>query len=205
MKMKRAETERHFGVVQSAIKELDPEALCECMGSYRRGRPECGDIDIIITKPHTSLSDLRTLLLRTVIKLFQADFLKCALSGPDPREFKNDLALLLTEFSDISKWYGASALEDIKIWRRIDFLIVPESELGASLLYFTGNQLFNRSMRLLAQKKGYSLNQHGLFKNVVRVNRLKTTGGTLVEGRSERKIFKALGLPYREPSERNVI
>lgn len=205
LRMKRAETERHFAVVQEVVAGLDQKAECECMGSYRRGRPECGDIDILITKPDTSLAELRNLLLRAVMKLFQADFLKCALSGPDPREYNYNVSALTQEFADISKWYGASALEDIKIWRRIDFLIVPDTELGASLLYFTGNQLFNRSMRLLALKKGYSLSQHGLFKGVVRVGRTKTTNGTLVEGRSERKIFEALGLPYREPSERNVI
>jgi DNA polymerase/3'-5' exonuclease PolX len=39
---------------------------------------------------------------------------------------------------------------------------------GATKLYFTGNDHFNRSMRLLASRKGMSLSQHGLFENVAR-------------------------------------
>jgi len=41
--------------------------------------------------------------------------------------------------------------------------------MGVALLYFTGNDIFNRSMRLLTSKKGMRLNQHTLFKDVMRV------------------------------------
>lgn len=211
-KMARSETQRHFERVQQAVKEMDPEAECICMGSYRRGNPECGDIDIILTKRNVDLKHLRNLLLGLVVKLFKEDFLKCALAGPDPREYGYDIQRMQSEFVEhfhnidgISKWYGASLLEDVGIWRRIDFLIVPQQELGAALLYFTGNALFNRSIRLLANQKGYTLNQHGLFKNAIRLNRFKTTGGQLIEAQDERKIFEILGVPYREPNERSIM
>ena len=45
--------------------------------------------------------------------------------------------------------------------RRIDILGVPFPELGAALIYFTGNDIFNRSLRLKARHMGYSLNQRG--------------------------------------------
>jgi DNA polymerase IV len=80
---------------------------------------------------------------------------------------------------------------------------VPEEEMGAALLYFTGNDIFNRSMRLLASKKGMRLNQRGLYRDVIRDrNRQKINEGTLVEGRDEKKIFDVLGVPWREPTER---
>lgn len=232
----RAETRRHFETVQAEVSKLDPAAECICMGSYRRGRPENGDIDIIITKSAegTGIEELRRLLLRAVVVLFRMGFLRCALAGPDPRHYDWDISRMEQEYNypsnrpsaagsrksrsasssssaakthlqPITKWYGASVLEDVGIYRRIDFLIVPPAELGASLLYFTGNDLFNRSIRLLAQKKGYRLNQHGLFKNVVRVNRFKTTQGELVEGADERRIFEILGVPWREPKDRSVM
>lgn len=222
-KIPREETKRHFETVKEALRDLDPDAECICMGSYRRGRQECGDIDIIITKQHSPgpdangaiMKELRHLLLQLIVVLFKQGFLKCALAGPDPRDYQNDLDLMESSYLNstpqfgfgegLSKWYGASLLEDVGIWRRIDFLLVPPDELGAALLYFTGNGLFNRTIRLLAHKKGYRLNQHGLYSNVIRVNRRKTTSGHLVEGRSERKIFEILGVPYREPSKRDVI
>ncbi|KAJ6145089.1 DNA polymerase POL4 [Penicillium chermesinum] len=99
---------------------------------------------------------------------------------------------------DGSKWHGASSLPGSKVWRRIDLLFVPGEEIGAALLYFTGNDIFNRSMRLLARKKGLCLNQRGLFANVL----MKTNPGRLLEGRDEKRIFALLGVPWRPPEHR---
>ena len=54
-------------------------------------------------------------------------------------------------------------------------------------------------MRLLASKKGYKLNQRGLFKDVLRgPGRVKVTDGTLVEGASEEVyIFSLFSLILR--------
>jgi DNA polymerase IV (family X) len=108
-----------------------------------------------------------------------------------------------------SKWHGCCVLpkeaggRDPLVWRRIDFLLVPETEYGAALIYFTGNEMFNRSMRLLAAKKGMRLNQRGLYKEVMRKKgSVKVTGGELVEGRDEKRIFEILGVKWREPWER---
>jgi DNA polymerase lambda/DNA polymerase IV len=113
-----------------------------------------------------------------------------------------------------SKWHGCCVLPRIPggpndddgyrpVWRRIDLLLVPETEYGAALIYFTGNDIFNRSMRLLASKKGMRLNQRGLYKDVMRgPGRVKVTEGELVEGRSEKRIFEILGVKWREPWER---
>lgn len=79
----------------------------------------------------------------------------------------------------------------------------PETEYGAALIYFTGNDIFNRSIRLLASKRQMRLNQRGFYKNVIRRgNREKLTQGQLVEGRSEKKIFEILRVQWREPHER---
>ena len=88
---------------------------------------------------------------------------------------------------------------------------MPEEERGAAMIYFTGNDIFNRSIRLLARKKGYRLNQRGLWRDVIREGWApdrggkgggKGTRGMLVEGRNERRIFEKLGVPWREPGER---
>lgn len=77
--------------------------------------------------------------------------------------------------------------------------MVPCDERGAALLYFTGNDIFNRSMRLLASKKGYGLNQRGLFKDVMRgPRREKLTEGTKVEGRDEKVSSHPVPVPKNE-------
>lgn len=59
--------------------------------------------------------------------------------------------------------------------------------MGTDYEWQTGNDIFNRSMRLYASSKGYRLNQRGIYKDVMRGrNREKITEGTLVESESEK-------------------
>lgn len=66
------------------------------------------------------------------------------------------------------------------LMRRIDILGVPIEEMPAALIYFTGNDIFNRSLRLKARHMGYSLNQRYLSDGVTRMkDGTKTNAGTL--------------------------
>lgn len=188
------EVEMHGKIVRDEIAKIDSEIQVTIGGSYRRGAASSGDIDFIITKPDTPLDTLRTIMMTTVIPWLQSQkYLRVTLAG--------------TSKDDGSKWHGAACLpgrSSPKIMRRVDFLYVPWDEMGAALIYFTGNDIFNRSIRLLAGKKKYRLNQHGLWEDVMRgPGRVRVTQGKLVEARSERKIFEILKVPYRPPEHRN--
>lgn len=67
-----------------------------------------------------------------------------------------------------------------------------------------GDDIFNRSMRLLARHKGMSLNQRGLWTGISRdpKSNTKATEGTLIASRTEEEIFAALGVPWQLPHER---
>ena len=201
----RAEVTRHAGIVRSALYSVDPDLELIMGGSYRRGAASCGDIDCIVTHATQPLDAIRALVVDELVpRLFAQGYLKAKLAASLSR-------------TGGSKWHGASSLpareeiiggkeavvEGEKPWRRIDFLLVAPESRGAALIYFTGNDVFNRSIRLLASKKGMRLNQYGLFRDVMRgPGRAKVTEGTLVEGRDERRIFEVLGVPWREPEER---
>lgn len=190
----RHEVELHGKIVRDEIAKVDPGIQITIGGSYRRGAASSGDIDFIITKPDTPLSTLRTIMMATVIPWLQIQkYLRVTLAG--------------TSADDGSKWHGAARLPGRahpKTMRRVDFLYVPWDEMGAALIYFTGNDIFNRSIRLLASKKKYRLNQHGLWEDVMRgPGRVRVTQGKLVEARSERRIFEILKVPYRPPEHRN--
>ncbi|MEM4282369.1 MAG: DNA polymerase/3'-5' exonuclease PolX [Candidatus Woesearchaeota archaeon] len=73
-----------------------------------------------------------------------------------------------------------------------DVRVLEESSFGAALQYFTGSVEHNVRLRQIAIKKGYKLNEYGLFKR----------SGEYVAGRTEAEVYKALGLPYIEPELR---
>jgi DNA polymerase IV len=184
-------------IVQDMAATIDPEVEIIIGGSYRRGAATSGDIDCLITKPNTTSSnDLLRFLHTLVTNLTTSSFLVAALAVPGSRSESG------------SKWHGACVLpktasDSPQIWRRIDFLLVPATEFGAALIYFTGNDIFNRSLRLLASTKKMRLNQRGLYKDVMTgPGRVKLTEGTLVEGADEKRIFEILGVPWREPEHR---
>lgn len=192
----RAEVEQHGDIVRRTIRKIDSAFEVIVGGSYRRGAETSGDIDCIITRPNTDIAHIRQVVLDQLVpKLFAKNFLVAELAA--------------TSRDDGSKWHGASRIPSSHAdgkanpWRRIDFLLVPSDEIGAALIYFTGNDIFNRSLRLLASTKEMRLNQRGLYKDVMRgKGRMKLSEGTLVEGKDEKKIFEALGVPWRPPEHR---
>ncbi|KKU16781.1 MAG: polymerase X family protein, partial [Candidatus Giovannonibacteria bacterium GW2011_GWB1_45_9b] len=70
-----------------------------------------------------------------------------------------------------------------------DLRIVPKESFGAALQYFTGSKDHNVEVRKIAIKKGYKLNEYGLFK-----------GKKNIAAEFEEKIYKKLGMDL-PPSE----
>ncbi|RMZ91776.1 hypothetical protein DV736_g973, partial [Chaetothyriales sp. CBS 134916] len=189
----REEVRRHAAIVGEVLSSVDPGLQVIIGGSYRRGKADCGDIDLLITKADASLDHIRKLMTQFAIpELKKRGFLKAELSVSQSHD-------------NGSKWHGASVLPNSSAWRRLDMLYVPWDERGAAMIYFTGNDIFNRSVRLLASWRGMRLNQHGLYENVMRGRgRTKITEGKVLEGKDEKKIFELLGVPWRPPEHRNL-
>ncbi|SPN96929.1 related to DNA-directed DNA polymerase lambda [Cephalotrichum gorgonifer] len=188
----RREVEALADVVRRTAASADPDVEVIVGGSYRRGAESSGDVDFLITrKGTTSAAELSPFLDGLARDLEASGVLVARLAGTGAG-------------GSGSKLHGCCVLPGgPPTWRRVDFLLVPEAELGAALLYFTGNDVFNRSMRLLASKKDMRLNQRGLYAGAMRAaGRQKISEGTLVEARDERRIFEALGVKWREPWER---
>jgi DNA polymerase IV len=189
----REEVTKHGELVENELKQIDLKVQVTVGGSYRRGAADSGDIDLIITKAGASNHEMAGIVFNQLVpKLEKMGFITAQLAAGSYGGDKS------------SKMHGCSVLPGSTVWRRIDFLLVPWDEVGAALLYFTGNDIFNRSMRLLARKKGMRLNQCGLFKNVHRDKTMKKMNeGGLLEAQSEKRIFAILGVPWRPPHDRN--
>ena len=72
-----------------------------------------------------------------------------------------------------------------------DLRVVPKESYGAALNYFTGSKDHNVALREMAIKRGWKLNEYGLFR-----------GKKMIAGRTEEEIYKSLGLKYIEPEMR---
>ncbi|KAF9937654.1 hypothetical protein BGZ65_001278 [Modicella reniformis] len=194
----RAEVEQIAKVVEDIAKDLHPDIQCQVTGSYRRGQPDCGDIDIVVARPEVDDGDELFAIVEHIRReLTSKRFLVDHLAEPgwsvemanQPRHFK---------YMGICRLPGENSLH-----RHIDILVVPWKHLGAALLYFTGNDICNRSMRHLARKRGLRLNDKGLYENVIRDKHgKKINEGQWVAGRTEREIFDYLKIDYLEPFER---
>lgn len=187
-RMPREEAGQIEEVVKNAALEINPGLEAFACGSYRRGKPTCGDVDVIVSHPDgKSHEGVMTKLL---------DSLKSA-------GFLTD-DLTFAENGEHRKYLGVCKLpgENTK-HRRLDIIVVPYNEWACSLLYFTGSDYFNRSMRLLAKNNGMSLSEHSLNTGVVRKGGEKIFEGTPLPVFSEKDVFDYLGLEYREPRERD--
>ncbi|KAF2077331.1 hypothetical protein CYY_001334 [Polysphondylium violaceum] len=174
-------------IVIKASLEIDKGIIGEVCGSFRRGRPDCGDIDILFT--HSRGEILQGFLSRLVKKLEVAGLLKDHLTNAK---------------TDSDKYMGVCQLNSDTLFRRIDFVVIPTIEWPFALMYFTGSDHFNRSMRLWAHKNGFSLSERHLVR-CLRWGRTKDKEikGDPIPANSEEEIFSLLGLTYKSPIERD--
>ena len=68
---------------------------------------------------------------------------------------------------------------------QVDVRAVPEESYGAALLYFTGSKAHNIALRAIAVRRGWKLNEYGLF-----------SGKRRIAGATEEEIYKKLGLAF---------
>ncbi|MBI4655400.1 MAG: DNA polymerase/3'-5' exonuclease PolX [Elusimicrobia bacterium] len=81
---------------------------------------------------------------------------------------------------------------------QVDIRIIPEESFGAALCYFTGSKEHNVLLREIALKKGFTLNEYGLFRISDKKQKKPIASGT------EEEIYRALGLQFIPPELREA-
>ena len=150
-------------------------------GSYRRMKPDSGDIDVLFfnAKEDGEHPAFLSIFLK---RLSVLGFLRDHLTSPA---------------SVTTKYMGFCKSPRRKYCRRIDMRCVNSESLGPALLYFTGSGEFNKNMRTFALKKKYTINEYGVYK--LKADKSK---GARMPVNTEEDIFKLLGMPYIEPQDR---
>jgi hypothetical protein len=158
-----------------------------CCGSFRRGKLSSGDVDVIFTHPlwidncPPKTLDEPTIFLHALVRqLHEVGFLTDDLGGPSrmslhssatymgvcvPAPFMDQPADQTPVPSNQTPNVHASASTRPRIHRRIDLKVYPVNSFPTAILYFTGSDHFNRSMRLWTEKVCQFLfqTQHFIF------------------------------------------
>jgi len=181
-KIPRSEIEEIEGVVRKSLATLDGEYQITVCGSYRRGKSESGDIDVLVTHPR--------FLSKSCNKGFSSSALK------DIVETLEKAGLITDSLThgDV-KYMGVCKVGEVA--RRIDIRLTPCDQYHCAILYFTGSDVFNQKMRAHALQNGYTLNEYTL----------RPIGATGVPGEpvpvtSEEDIFDYIDYKYVEPKDR---
>jgi len=178
----RYEIDEYNQVLRKTMNELEqifPKSGYEIVGSYRRGAPDSGDIDVIVTSETPQIFVLlidRLIKSKVILEVLSRGSSKCLVMAQIP---------------------GASSV------RRVDFLYSPPNEYAFSILYFTGSKEFNTVMRSRALEYGLTLNEHGFHHMVQGEKGRKVKGPKLTKMfKDEKNIFDQLEMVWKEPQER---
>ena len=75
---------------------------------------------------------------------------------------------------------------------QVDFRVFQPESFGAAMIYFTGNKQHNIELRKIALRKGWKLNEYGLFDRK----------GKFLAGETEEGIYRELGFKLIPPEKR---
>ena len=109
------------------------------VGSYRRGKPDSGDIDMLCSSAPGSDTSLKGFITKLKAGKYITDVLA-----------QGEMKCLA-----VCRLPGQP-------YRRLDLLLTPPEEFPFAVLYFTGSDGFNIRMRQRALEKGYTLNEHAM-------------------------------------------
>lgn len=147
----RAEISRIEAKIVAGIRAVDPKFRATICGSFRRGLPSSGDVDVLLTHPDFRSSSsgsgsLSGRLLRSVVDRLEKDegLITDTISHGD------------------TKFMGVCRLQEDLPFRRLDIRIIPQDQYFCGVLYFTGSDQFNKAMRAHALEKGFTLNEYTL-------------------------------------------
>jgi len=175
----RSEIAQHEVWLKERLESIDPTAELTITGSYRRGKSESGDMDILIKTP--SVKDA------SIYEEFLDSLLMDTDGSPYMLEF---LSRGKKKFMGICK----SMTQGVK-GRRIDIMFTTSEDYPFAILYFTGSKDFNTKMREDLHTRGFTLNEYSLKYNTTDKNVDYTF-------KTEKDIFDFIGYDYVEPEDR---
>ena len=131
--------------IKSIIEKSNKFLTCFIAGSYPSATKDTSkDIDLLIVVNDDVTHNLG--MYRNILK-----------------EIENIMSLETVSLGN-SKFLGLIKSPVSNKWRHLDIRITLIDDLPYSWLYYTGGKIFNKLIRERLKKRGYKLNEYGLFK-----------------------------------------
>lgn len=182
----REEMEEYNRVLKEICFEISPDMLFSINGSFRRNHSSSGDVDVLISGPPGKNKIYRDLLIK---------------------KLKDDGIIREVLASGKKKFMGITKLHSYSKFRHMDIIDTEIEQYPFAQLYFTGSGGFNSHMRLIALKKGYSMNEYCISDKKTK----KPIETSVIESKigksrftEESDIFRFLELDYVKPEDRNT-
>lgn len=148
-------------------------------GSYRRGLPRLGDMDILVVSRGPAWPADAQPLDRLAMP-------PGAVVRPGVHGRVHRTATV--------RWAGVTA--------KLDVNAVDRANLPYALFHATGDRAENVGMRQLCVARGWALNQYGVwYRDGDGVSARRVRGSEAIK--TERDLYRFLGRPYRPPAQRS--
>ncbi|GFH53075.1 hypothetical protein CTEN210_09551 [Chaetoceros tenuissimus] len=168
-KMTIDEVQRIAKTVKDMARKFYPDIELEIMGSYRRGKTQCGDIDLLLIHKEYNDTIPKGFLDMLVERLRLKGHISHHLTKVDTKHYHTQSQgfhpKMFLQDPNSEIYMGVFNSPHVAgMHRRIDIKFQPYKEKIFALISFTGNGFFNRAIRLHAtRKKGWKLSEKGLF------------------------------------------
>ena len=110
--------------------------------------------------------------------------------------YPNDVMDYFVKYSEIKRILQKGITKTSLLLKsdiQVDLRVVKDESYGSALQYFTGSKEHNVKLRSIAIKKGYKLNEYGLFDK---------KNGNFIVGKNEEEIYNKLNMKYISPELR---
>ena len=220
----RGEVESISNVIWDHANHIRDGFQMVICGGYRRGKPDSGDVDVVLSHPNEGATD--RFLVELLDSLEDKGYITHTLNvsmknsdrGQNPLAWKGNSPPKKGGFDTLDHaflvWQNPSwpsEEEELKrdpkaqnpnVHRRVDIIISPWKTAGCAVLGWSGGTMFQRDLRF------YTRHQLGLKFDSSGVRRVSTGDWVdLEEGdgdmlAKEKRVFSGLELEWREPTER---
>lgn len=146
----------------------------ELVGSYRRGKTEMGDGDVIVLNPRNRI-------------LVESNDVKVISIG---QHKARALFRIAATNRDTDNPHLARTSKSER-WIPIDIVFTDTEHYPGALLHYTGSKQFNIHMTMHCAKLGLKLNEYGLWEN-----------GRRISAKTESDIFARVGMKNVPPDQR---